>query len=180
MVCNTGHDYLLINHVHVGSTIIAHAGDGNFHVIILFDPTNEKEVKEATDLSAGMVHLALEKEGMMGWLTAWHSSSIPLLFSFFLLRQKANKPMPGMTWKQSRNTDVEGRQDHSSMSSRHIKQQHSWESSCRTLGWGIIVPTVNHWNPWQAMRTLFSRPHKLNMVWMRELQGISLLELVCS
>lgn len=58
--------YLLINHVHVGSTIIAHAGDGNFHVIILFDPTNEKEVKEATDLSAGMVHLALEKEGTMG------------------------------------------------------------------------------------------------------------------
>ena len=66
MVCNTGQDYLLINHVYVGSTIVAHAGDGNFHVIILFDPTNEKEVKEATDLSAGMVHLALEKEGMMG------------------------------------------------------------------------------------------------------------------
>lgn len=45
------------------STIIAHAGDGNFHVIILFDPTKEEHRREAERLNHFMVHTALSMEG---------------------------------------------------------------------------------------------------------------------
>lgn len=45
------------------NTLLAHAGDGNFHAIILFDPTNKEEVEEALELSNGMVHDSLSMEG---------------------------------------------------------------------------------------------------------------------
>lgn len=45
------------------STIIAHAGDGNFHTVILFDPQNEEQRKEAENLNHFMVHTALSLEG---------------------------------------------------------------------------------------------------------------------
>ncbi|KAG0583718.1 hypothetical protein KC19_3G157900 [Ceratodon purpureus] len=45
------------------STLLAHAGDGNFHAIILFDPQNKKEVEEALELSSEMVHASLSMEG---------------------------------------------------------------------------------------------------------------------
>ena len=48
----------------LGSTLLAHAGDGNFHAIILFDPKNKEEVEEALELSAGMVHTSLSMEGL--------------------------------------------------------------------------------------------------------------------
>lgn len=60
----------------VGSTLLAHAGDGNFHAIILFDPTNKEEVKEALELSNGMVHDSLSMEG---------SLPFPLQFSILIL-----------------------------------------------------------------------------------------------
>ncbi|KAK2418601.1 delta(24)-sterol reductase [Trifolium repens] len=44
-------------------TVIAHAGDGNFHTVILFDPTKEEERKEAERLNNFMVHAALLLEG---------------------------------------------------------------------------------------------------------------------
>lgn len=44
-------------------TIIAHAGDGNFHTVILFDPQKEDQRKEAENLNHFMVHTALSLEG---------------------------------------------------------------------------------------------------------------------
>ncbi|GLT88389.1 hypothetical protein SLE2022_064160 [Rubroshorea leprosula] len=44
-------------------TILAHAGDGNFHTIILFDPSKEEERREAERLNHFMVHTALTMEG---------------------------------------------------------------------------------------------------------------------
>ncbi|KAM3366243.1 hypothetical protein ACQJBY_015609 [Aegilops geniculata] len=43
--------------------VIAHAGDGNFHTIILFDPSQEEERREAERLNHFMVHTALSMEG---------------------------------------------------------------------------------------------------------------------
>ncbi|KAJ1287843.1 hypothetical protein BS78_02G042100 [Paspalum vaginatum] len=43
--------------------VIAHAGDGNFHTIIFFDPSKEDERKEADRLNHFMVHTALSMEG---------------------------------------------------------------------------------------------------------------------
>ena len=43
--------------------MIAHAGDGNFHTVILFDPADEDQRKEAERLNNFMVHAALSMEG---------------------------------------------------------------------------------------------------------------------
>ncbi|KAH0971843.1 hypothetical protein GBA52_023999 [Prunus armeniaca] len=43
-------------------TVIAHAGDGNFHSLILFDPYNEEHRREAQRLNHFMVHTALSME----------------------------------------------------------------------------------------------------------------------
>ncbi|XP_052176987.1 D-lactate dehydrogenase [cytochrome], mitochondrial isoform X2 [Diospyros lotus] len=44
-------------------TVIAHAGDGNFHTVILFDPSQEEQRREAERLNHFMVHTALSMEG---------------------------------------------------------------------------------------------------------------------
>ncbi|XP_047254816.1 D-lactate dehydrogenase [cytochrome], mitochondrial isoform X6 [Capsicum annuum] len=44
-------------------TVIAHAGDGNFHTVVLFDPTREEQRQEAERLNHFMVHTALSMEG---------------------------------------------------------------------------------------------------------------------
>ncbi|GAB4857204.1 hypothetical protein Ancab_015113 [Ancistrocladus abbreviatus] len=44
-------------------TVVAHAGDGNFHTVILFDPSNEEHRREAERLNRFMVHAALSMEG---------------------------------------------------------------------------------------------------------------------
>ncbi|KAJ4705461.1 putative D-lactate dehydrogenase [Melia azedarach] len=44
-------------------TVIAHAGDGNFHTVILFDPSKEDHRREAERLNHFMVHTALSMEG---------------------------------------------------------------------------------------------------------------------
>ncbi|XP_020593626.1 D-lactate dehydrogenase [cytochrome], mitochondrial isoform X4 [Phalaenopsis equestris] len=44
-------------------TVIAHAGDGNFHTLILFDPEQEEQKREAERLNHFMVHTALSMEG---------------------------------------------------------------------------------------------------------------------
>ncbi|CAA0837794.1 D-lactate dehydrogenase [Striga hermonthica] len=44
-------------------TVIAHAGDGNFHTVILFDPNDDEQRKEAERLNHFMVHAALDMEG---------------------------------------------------------------------------------------------------------------------
>ncbi|KAG1347969.1 D-lactate dehydrogenase [cytochrome], mitochondrial [Cocos nucifera] len=43
--------------------VIAHAGDGNFHTIILFDPNQKEQRQEAERLNHFMVHTALSMEG---------------------------------------------------------------------------------------------------------------------
>ncbi|KAH0907802.1 D-lactate dehydrogenase [cytochrome], mitochondrial [Brassica rapa] len=43
--------------------VIAHAGDGNFHTCIMFDPNNEEQRKEAERLNNLMVHSALSMDG---------------------------------------------------------------------------------------------------------------------
>ncbi|OVA03263.1 FAD-linked oxidase [Macleaya cordata] len=44
-------------------TVIAHAGDGNFHTLILFDPNQEEQRREAEKLNQFMVYSALSMEG---------------------------------------------------------------------------------------------------------------------
>lgn len=44
-------------------TVIAHAGDGNFHTLILFDPKQEEQRREAERLNHFMVNAALSFEG---------------------------------------------------------------------------------------------------------------------
>ncbi|XVF55934.1 hypothetical protein PTKIN_Ptkin06aG0075600 [Pterospermum kingtungense] len=44
-------------------TVIAHAGDGNFHTVILFDPNQEEQRREAERLNQFMVYTALSMEG---------------------------------------------------------------------------------------------------------------------
>ncbi|XP_068669736.1 D-lactate dehydrogenase [cytochrome], mitochondrial [Aristolochia californica] len=44
-------------------SVIAHAGDGNFHSVILFDPNNDEHRHEAARLNHFMVHTALSMEG---------------------------------------------------------------------------------------------------------------------
>ncbi|XVE61341.1 hypothetical protein DITRI_Ditri06bG0031700 [Diplodiscus trichospermus] len=44
-------------------TVIAHAGDGNFHTVILFDPYQEEQRREADRLNQFMVYTALSMEG---------------------------------------------------------------------------------------------------------------------
>ncbi|KAF6169890.1 hypothetical protein GIB67_034282, partial [Kingdonia uniflora] len=46
-------------------TVIAHAGDGNFHTLILFDPNQEEQRREAERLNHFMVHTALSMEGLL-------------------------------------------------------------------------------------------------------------------
>ena len=47
----------------LNSPVVAHAGDGNFHVLILFDPTKEEQRREAEKLNKFMVSTALSMEG---------------------------------------------------------------------------------------------------------------------
>ncbi|CAL9229413.1 unnamed protein product [Arabidopsis halleri] len=44
-------------------TVIAHAGDGNFHTCIMFDPSKEEQRREAERLNHFMVHSALSMDG---------------------------------------------------------------------------------------------------------------------
>lgn len=45
------------------SMVIAHAGDGNFHTVIIFDPDQEEHCQEAERLNHFMIHTALSMEG---------------------------------------------------------------------------------------------------------------------
>lgn len=54
----------MMSHSHCRySTVIAHAGDGNFHTVVLFDPNREEQRREAERLNHFMVHTALSMEG---------------------------------------------------------------------------------------------------------------------
>lgn len=63
------------------SMVIAHAGDGNFHTVILFDPSEVEQRREAERLNHFMVHTALSMEGNN---FTWECVDI-ILFSVWLL-----------------------------------------------------------------------------------------------
>ena len=62
---------------HNDSTIVAHAGDGNFHTIILFDPNNDEHRRDAERLNHYMVCTALTMAGI-------HSSEAHKRISVYL------------------------------------------------------------------------------------------------
>jgi hypothetical protein len=66
-------------HVCVCSPILSHAGDGNYHVIILFDPEDPKEVAEAHKLAEDMVHRAIAADGELAYTV-----SLPRCLGFLL------------------------------------------------------------------------------------------------
>ncbi|XP_042430357.1 D-lactate dehydrogenase [cytochrome], mitochondrial-like isoform X1 [Zingiber officinale] len=43
--------------------VIAHAGDGNFHAVVMFDPDQKEQCQEAERLNNFMIHTALSMEG---------------------------------------------------------------------------------------------------------------------
>lgn len=45
------------------SFVIAHAGDGNFHAAVMFDPDQKEQHQEAERLNSFMIHTALSMEG---------------------------------------------------------------------------------------------------------------------
>ena len=45
------------------ATIVGHVGDGNFHLVILVDPENKDEVRQAEALNERVVHRALAAGG---------------------------------------------------------------------------------------------------------------------
>jgi FAD/FMN-containing dehydrogenase len=67
--------------------IISHAGDGNFHVVILFDPLNDEELREVRNLTDGMVNTALLMEGTC---TGEHGIGVGKMKVNFLLLSTAN------------------------------------------------------------------------------------------
>lgn len=70
-----------INKTNLPCPIVAHAGDGNFHVVIMFDPNKEEDIQQAKALAANMAHRAIE---LSGTCTGEHGigvGKIPLLYT---------------------------------------------------------------------------------------------------
>jgi D-lactate dehydrogenase (cytochrome) len=70
--------------------IVGHVGDGNFHLFILLDPNNPKEIAEAERLNERLVHRALSLVGTcsgehgvgygkIDFLTAEHGEAISVM-----------------------------------------------------------------------------------------------------
>jgi len=49
--------------VDLPSPIVGHVGDGNFHVVLLIDPSNADENKRAHDFAARLAERAIRMEG---------------------------------------------------------------------------------------------------------------------
>ena len=43
--------------------LVGHVGDGNFHLVLLFDPDSEEEFKIAESVNAKLVRMAVEMGG---------------------------------------------------------------------------------------------------------------------
>eukprot|EP01132_Coremiostelium_polycephalum_P000453 gene453-573_t len=52
-----------INQTQLYAPLVSHAGDGNFHLFILFDPKNDEQVKQAHFINDNLVKRAIEYEG---------------------------------------------------------------------------------------------------------------------
>lgn len=58
-----GRTKLLIAESGMIAPLVGHVGDGNFHLLILIDPDNENELKQAKTLAGQVNELALEMDG---------------------------------------------------------------------------------------------------------------------
>ncbi len=74
----------------IKAPLIGHVGDGNFHLVLLYDPSDEAEVKEAQHINSSLVALALEMGGTCtgehgvglgkkGYLPAEHGPALNLM-----------------------------------------------------------------------------------------------------
>ncbi len=45
------------------ATTVGHVGDGNFHVMLMFDPNDDREVNAAAEVNQRLVDRALEMDG---------------------------------------------------------------------------------------------------------------------
>jgi len=70
--------------------IVGHVGDGNFHIGFIFDPENQKEADEITEINERMVHRALAMDGTctgehgigygkMDFLVAEHGEAVSVM-----------------------------------------------------------------------------------------------------
>lgn len=67
---------------------VCHAGDGNIHPIILYDPKNEKEVKAAVKISESILKACVE---MGGSLTGEHGIGMEKMATFGLMFSKEDQ-----------------------------------------------------------------------------------------
>ena len=51
--------------------IVGHVGDGNYHLVLLFDPDDADETKRAKDLVERMNHRAIAYGGTQSWKPEW-------------------------------------------------------------------------------------------------------------
>lgn len=70
------------------TSVLGHVGDGNFHQIVMYNPSEEKDRKATQDCVNGMMDRALEMEGTVSVGTS------PLSQQSML----ADQPCTGRTW----------------------------------------------------------------------------------
>lgn len=54
---------MIVEFVRLTSSVQSHAGDGNFHLFILFDPKKPEEMHEAHRINENLIKRAIEMEG---------------------------------------------------------------------------------------------------------------------
>jgi D-lactate dehydrogenase (cytochrome) len=80
----------LVEELGLEATIVAHAGDGNYHVLFMLDPDDPSELERAERLNAAIVDWALERGGTctgehgigigkLGYLEREHGDLVPWL-----------------------------------------------------------------------------------------------------
>ena len=47
----------------IQAPLVGHVGDGNFHLVLLYDPENEVEAKQAYQINSGLIEMAIEMGG---------------------------------------------------------------------------------------------------------------------
>ena len=47
----------------IPAPLIGHVGDGNFHLVLLYDPQNEQEKREAYKINTALIDMAIEMDG---------------------------------------------------------------------------------------------------------------------
>jgi D-lactate dehydrogenase (cytochrome) len=86
--------------------LVGHVGDGNFHLVFLLDPDDEREVAEAERLNERLVLRALAMDGTctgehgvgcgkLDFLTAEHGEAVSLMRDIKRALDPANIMNPG-------------------------------------------------------------------------------------